>query len=55
LISPSFWAFLVSPVLDVRFSRRWYSVLTAAAAAALLVAALLNLDHLVWVEALLVS
>jgi MFS transporter, PAT family, beta-lactamase induction signal transducer AmpG len=55
MISPSFWTFLVSPVLDVRFSRRRYSVLTAAAAAALLVAALLNLDHLVRVEALLVA
>jgi PAT family beta-lactamase induction signal transducer AmpG len=55
MISPSFWAFLVSPVLDVRFSRRWYSVLTAGAAAALLVAALLNLDHLALVEALLVA
>src|SRR5580700_8000200 len=55
MISPSFWTFLVSPVLDVRFSRRWYSVLTAGAAAALLVAALLNLDHLAWVEALLVA
>jgi len=24
MLSPGFWAFLVSPVLDVRFSRRWY-------------------------------
>jgi PAT family beta-lactamase induction signal transducer AmpG len=55
MISPGFWAFLVSPVLDVRFSRRWYSMLTAAAAAALLVLALLNLNHLALVEALLVT
>jgi MFS transporter, PAT family, beta-lactamase induction signal transducer AmpG len=55
MISPSFWAFLVSPILDVRFSRRWYSVTTAALAAALLVAALLNLDHLALVEGLLVA
>jgi PAT family beta-lactamase induction signal transducer AmpG len=55
MISPGFWAFLVSPVLDVHFSRRSYSVLTAAAAAALLVLALFNLDHLVWVEGLLVA
>jgi PAT family beta-lactamase induction signal transducer AmpG len=55
MISPGFWAFLASPVLDVRFSRRWYSILTAALAAALLVLALLNLDHLAWVEALLVA
>ncbi|HWX79766.1 MAG TPA: MFS transporter [Steroidobacteraceae bacterium] len=55
MISPAFWTFLVSPVLDVRFSRRWYSMLSAAMAAALLVLALLNLDHLAWVEALLVA
>ncbi len=54
-ISPGFWGFLVSPVLDVRFSRRWYSVACAAAAAALLVVALLNLDHLLWVEGLLMT
>ncbi len=30
-VSPGFWAFFASPVLDVRFSRRWYSVVTAAA------------------------
>jgi MFS transporter, PAT family, beta-lactamase induction signal transducer AmpG len=55
IISPGFWAFLVSPVLDVRFSRRWYSVVTAAMAAALLVVALLNLDHLALVTGLLVA
>ena len=55
MISPGFWTFLVSPVLDVRFSRRWYSMMTAAMAAALLVLALLNLNHLAWVEALLVA
>ncbi len=55
MISPGFWTFLVSPILDVRFSRRWYSVVTAVAAAALLTLALLNLDHLAWVTGLLVS
>jgi len=55
MISPAFWTFLASPVLDVRFSRRGYSIGTAALAAALLVLALLNLDHLAWVEALLVA
>lgn len=54
MISPGFWSFLVSPVLDVRFSRRWYSLVTAALAAASLVAALLNLNHLALVEGLLV-
>jgi PAT family beta-lactamase induction signal transducer AmpG len=55
MVSPGFWAFLVSPVLDVRFSRRWYSAASALMAAALLVAALLNLDHLALVEGLLVA
>jgi PAT family beta-lactamase induction signal transducer AmpG len=53
-ISPGFWTFLVSPVLDVRFSRRWYSMVTAVAAATLLSLALLNLEHLALVEGLLV-
>jgi MFS transporter, PAT family, beta-lactamase induction signal transducer AmpG len=55
MISPGIWAFLASPVLDVRFSRRWYSVATSTAAAVLLVLALLNLDHLALVEVLLVT
>jgi len=55
MISPGIWAFLASPVLDVRFSRRWYSIATAAAAAVLLILALLNLDHLVLVEVFLVT
>jgi PAT family beta-lactamase induction signal transducer AmpG len=54
MISPGFWTFLASPVLDVRFSRRWYSVMTAVIAAALLSLALLNLQHLALVEGLLV-
>ena len=55
MVSPGFWAFLVSPMLDVRFSRRWYSVASAVMAAALLVIALLNLNHLALVEGLLVA
>jgi PAT family beta-lactamase induction signal transducer AmpG len=55
MMSPGFWTFLVSPVLDVRFSRRWYSLVTAASAAGLLVAALCNLDNLVLVEGFLVA
>lgn len=54
-ISPGFWTFVVSPVLDVRFSRRWYSIVTALLSAALLALALTNLDHLVLVEIFLVS
>jgi MFS transporter, PAT family, beta-lactamase induction signal transducer AmpG len=52
MISPGFWTFLVSPVLDVRFSRRWYAAFTAVLAAALLVLALVNLDNLNLVETL---
>jgi PAT family beta-lactamase induction signal transducer AmpG len=44
--SPGFWAFLFSPVLDVRFSRRWYAFVLAVIAAVTLVIAFLNLDHL---------
>lgn len=54
-ISPGFWTFLFSPLLDVRFSRRWYSVVTAVIAAALLALALLNLDDVPLVEGLLVT
>jgi MFS transporter, PAT family, beta-lactamase induction signal transducer AmpG len=55
ILSPGFWTFLVSPILDVRFSRRWYSAFTALASAALLTLALLNLDHLALVEGLLLT
>lgn len=55
MASPGFWTFLVSPVLDVHFSRRWYAVVSAWMAALLLVVALLNLDHLELVEGLLVA
>src|SRR5580700_8642271 len=51
--SPSFWAFLFSPMLDVRFSRRWYAVALAVVAAATLVVAFMSLDHLVLLEAVL--
>lgn len=55
MLSPGFWTFLVSPVLDVHFSRRWYCIVTAALAAALLIIALLNLDNLALVEGLIVA
>src|SRR6185312_11046894 len=48
--SPGFWAFLLSPVLDVRFSRRWYAVALAVIASLTLVVAFLNLDHLLLLE-----
>lgn len=43
--SPMFWAFLVCPILDVRFSRRTYALASAVIAAALVPIALWNLDH----------
>jgi PAT family beta-lactamase induction signal transducer AmpG len=55
IASPSFWAFPFSPILDVRFTRRWYAVATAATASALLVAALFNLKHLLVFELLLTT
>lgn len=55
MLSPGFWTFLTSPVLDVRFSRRWYAVVTAGIAATLLTVAMLNLDNLLLVEGSLVA
>lgn len=55
MASPGFWTFLASPVLDVHFSRRTYSIGCALLAASLLVVALLNLNHLELVEILLVA
>jgi MFS transporter, PAT family, beta-lactamase induction signal transducer AmpG len=51
--SPGFYAFLLSPVLDVRFSRRWYAVVLAIVASLTLVVAFLNLHHLVLLETVL--
>src|SRR5271168_4767135 len=51
--SPGFWAFLFSPVLDVRFSRRWYAVVLGVVAALTLIVAFLNLNHLALLEAVL--
>lgn len=50
-LSPGFWAFLLSPVLDVKFSRRWYAVACSFIAAAMLFLAMMNLDHLYFLEA----
>jgi MFS transporter, PAT family, beta-lactamase induction signal transducer AmpG len=53
--SPGFWAFLISPVLDVRFSRRWYAVMLAVIASLSLVVAFLNLQHLGLLEVVLTA
>jgi len=54
-ISPGFWAFLLSPVLDVRFSRRLYAASLASFASLTLVAAFLSLGHLALLEVLLTT
>lgn len=54
VLSPGFWTFLFSPMLDVRFSRRWYSLATAGVAAGLLVVGLMNIRHLVMLESVMV-
>lgn len=43
--SPMFWAFLVCPILDVRFSRRTYAIAGAVIAAVLMPVAMWNIDH----------
>ncbi len=54
-ISPGIWSIVASPMLDVRFSRRWYSTVTAVGAAVLLSLGLFCLDEVVLAEILLVT
>jgi PAT family beta-lactamase induction signal transducer AmpG len=49
-MSPNFWVVVFSPVLDVRFSRRWYATVLAALAAIFAAVAVLNLHHLLILE-----
>jgi len=46
-VSPNFWFVLFGPILDVRFSRRWYATLLAALSGAAATVAVMNLHHLV--------
>ncbi|MBS1801818.1 MAG: MFS transporter [Acidobacteria bacterium] len=46
-VSPNFWFVLFGPILDVRFSRRWYATLTAALSGAAATVAVLSLHHLI--------
>jgi PAT family beta-lactamase induction signal transducer AmpG len=55
VFSPFCWIFLVSPLLDVRFSRRFYATMLAAVAAVTLAIALLNLSRLPILEAALIT
>ncbi len=50
VIFPGFWSFLLGPVLDVRFSRRWYATVFAALSGLALTVALLNQHHVVLLE-----
>lgn len=54
-ISPGFWAFLFSPVLDVRFSRRFYAVALMGFASLTLVGAFVSLGHLEMLEVVLTA
>ncbi len=53
-MSPMIWVFLLCPMLDVRFTRRWYAVLSALVAAAGVAAAVMNVHRLPVLEALLI-
>jgi MFS transporter, PAT family, beta-lactamase induction signal transducer AmpG len=46
-MTPNFWFVLFGPVLDVRFSRRWYATVMAASAGISAAVAILSLHHLV--------
>lgn len=48
--SPNFWAVIFSPMLDVRFSRRWYATLLAVLSGISLLVAILSLHHLVMLQ-----
>jgi PAT family beta-lactamase induction signal transducer AmpG len=45
--SPGFWFVLFGPILDVRFSRRWYATLLAALSGLAAAIAVLSVHHLV--------
>ncbi|MFP5211563.1 MAG: MFS transporter [Acidobacteriota bacterium] len=53
-MSSNFWAVVFGPILDVRFSRRWYATVFAAVTFILVFIAVTNLRHLVILEFALV-
>lgn len=53
-MSSNFWAVIFGPILDVRFSRRWYATIFAALASILVFIATMNLHHLIILEIALV-
>jgi MFS transporter, PAT family, beta-lactamase induction signal transducer AmpG len=54
-ISPMFWGILLGPMLDVRFTRRWYATLFAALESLAVMAAVLSLNHLVVLQIALLA
>jgi PAT family beta-lactamase induction signal transducer AmpG len=54
-LSPNFWAVVFGPMLDVRFSRRWYATFFAGLAGLLVFIAVINLRHLAVLEVALVT
>ena len=53
-MSTNFWAVVFSPMLDVRFSRRWYATVLAAIAAISAAVAVFSLHHLILLEVAMV-
>ena len=52
-MSANFWAVIFSPMLDVRFSRRWHSTFFVVLTSVLLFLAIVNLHHLLLLEVVL--
>ena len=52
-LSPGFWVFLLGPMLDIRFTRRFYAAVFAALAGLGLMLAVLMRGHLLALEAIL--
>jgi len=53
-VSPNFWFVLFGPILDVRFSRRWYATLTAALSGIAAATAVSSLRHLIVLQVAMV-
>jgi MFS transporter, PAT family, beta-lactamase induction signal transducer AmpG len=51
-LSPGFWVFLLGPMLDLRFTRRWYATVFATLAGLGLTVAVLLRGHLLALEAM---
>ena len=49
-LSPGFFIFLLSPMLDVRFSRRWYTIVFTVLSAAMLGLSVIGLRDLILLE-----